>query len=1078
MTVSVMTVSGDTVLHEALELMRQKRLSSIVVLNQQSPAGIFTERDVLRLASIDVDKSKASVSQYMSSPLLMASEDMDYRDGYNFMMDNQVRHLVVIDESEHLSGIISETDFLYHINQEFLMRFKDVSAVMEKKVATLPLNSTSADAVQLMSEGHHSCVVVVENQIPQGIITERDFVRLELESDSLEQKSLTDIMSSPVLTIPKDTLLPEAMSAMELCKVRHLIITNNSEVIVGMISHHEIVRQMYDHQIEELMAFLHTQERELIQTKDELESERKLRCTEARLDLLLNTLPHGILECDSQGIITYSNSAYHALMGLEPDEITSRPVWEMYASTDDQIEVQQYFKYLLEEQPLPTPYTAKHYKSDGQNLLLTVVWDYQRDNTGQLTGLISVISDITKQSQSEQISLNRAIEMEQVFEAMPIAMVYADVSRRIQRVNPAFTAMFGYELREVINKETSVLYSSFDDFLEQGVQRFNSDGKGSKESYQIHYQRKNGEVFFGKTVGTTVRDNNAQVVGMLGLIEDITEYKKAEEYRRLSAQVIDNTSEGVMITDAEGTIVEVNNSFLTITGYTQDEVIGKNPRVLSSGYHDHSFYRKMWSSLQHTGQWKGEIWNRRKDGSIFPELQHVNAVKDEKSTITHFVSIFSDISKDKKTQEEIDYLAHYDPITKLPNRLMLNARLEQAISRARISDKHVGVIFIGIDRFKYINDSFGYHLGDDVLKRIAERLQASLGDNYFAARIGGDEYVLLAEDLKEVEQISLVVQKAFEVFKKPIGISEREVQLSASLGVCVYPNDGEEKSLLLRNADSAMYQAKKEGRNTYRFYTPELTENAMGQIVLENHLRTAIQRNELQLYFQPQVALETQVVVGYEALLRWFSPELGRVPPDKFIPIAEEFGLILTIGEWVLEKACNQAKAWVNAGYEFGRIAVNVAGLQIEQGNLVDMVKRILNENELPAKYLELEITESFIMEHADKTIEQLQELKALGVCIAIDDFGTGYSSLSYLKQLPVDKLKIDRSFVTDLPNDANSNAIAHAIVALAKSMGLTVIAEGVETSEQSMYLMDIGCQQVQGYLYGRPEHPSNLFNT
>jgi diguanylate cyclase (GGDEF)-like protein/PAS domain S-box-containing protein len=545
--------------------------------------------------------------------------------------------------------------------------------------------------------------------------------------------------------------------------------------------------------------------------------------------------------------------------------------------------------------------------------------------------------------------------------------------------------------------------------------------------------------------------------------------QQSEERLRLSASVFEHSVEGVVITDPQGTIVDVNRAFSNIMGYTRDEVLGKNPRFWSSGRHSKTFFSDLWRLLTETGQWRGELWNRRKDGSVFPEWLTINDVHDARGELTHYIGIFTDISHIKKSQEQLDFLAHHDPLTKLPNRLLMLERLSHAIARAERQGILLAVLFVDLDRFKQINDSMGHPQGDLLLQHVSSRLGKEIRNDDTLARIGGDEFVLLLEGINKVDTFTHAAQKLIALFDEPFILDQQEVNISASIGIAIYPEDGQESTTLLRNADAAMYRAKEIGRDNYQFYTQELTKNALARVAMESRLRHALDRGELYLVYQPQVALSNGAIIGAESLLRWQSPDLGLVSPATFIPFAEESGLIHSIGQWVLSKACRQGRLWLDQGYSLEHIAVNISGMQIQRGNLVDEVTKALEESRLPPERLELEVTEGFIMEDPEFAIKQLSVLRDLGVMLSIDDFGTGYSSLSYLKRLPIDKLKIDQSFVRDIPKDQDDMAITNAVIAMGHTLGLAVIAEGIETDVQVKFLTSRGCKEGQGYLFSKP---------
>ena len=588
---------------------------------------------------------------------------------------------------------------------------------------------------------------------------------------------------------------------------------------------------------------------------------------------------------------------------------------------------------------------------------------------------------------------------------------------------------------------------------------------GKQDRFEVEYIFDGCSLFYEANIGP-MKDGD-KVVGLIVNARDITKRKQIEDRLHQSAVVVENTAEAVIITDTENKIISVNSAFIEITGYAEEEVLGKTPTILKSERHEREFYSRMWRSLLETGRWQGEIWDRRKNGEVFPAWQTISAVYDSAGVKSNYVSVFSDISSIKKSQEEVDFLAYHDPLTNLPNRLLFNDRLEHALQRAKRERQMVAVIFLDLDRFKYINDSFGHPVGDKLIQEAAHRLESSVRKEDTVARLGGDEFVIAMEDIQDVQDVIVLIQKLMQVFRETFYIDAHEMHVTLSMGVSIYPRDGQDSASLIKYADTAMYRAKEEGRDKYHFYTSELTATIFEQVTMENALRHALEENELTLHYQPQYSLKTKQLVGVEALVRWRQGDGGLAYPSKFITLAEQSGLIISLGEWVLRTACQQVQRWREVGIDVPCVAVNVSALQLQRQEFVETVESVLAETGLPPNCLELEITESVIMRKADWVISRLDQLKALGVTLAIDDFGTGYSSLSYLKRMPVNRLKIDKSFVRDIPHDANDEAIARSVIALGHSLKLTVIAEGVETEAQYSFLSTQGCDECQGKLYG-----------
>jgi len=545
---------------------------------------------------------------------------------------------------------------------------------------------------------------------------------------------------------------------------------------------------------------------------------------------------------------------------------------------------------------------------------------------------------------------------------------------------------------------------------------------------------------------------------------------RAEEDLRLSAKVFESSVEGVILTDREANILRINKAFSEITGYNEADVIGRKPSLMQSGRHDRDFYRSMWAAINDHGYWQGEIWNRRKNGEIFPEWLTISTVFDDDGQVSHFIGGFTDLSQQKQAEDRIQHLMYYDALTDLPNRTLFRDRCKQAMSRARREGKRVAYLHFDLDRFVNVNDTLGHQVGDQLLQQVSQRLAGSIRQQDLVARFVGDEFGVAMVDLDRNGAVGDLVQPLIGTFAEPFRAVGQEIFLAPSVGVGLFPDDTDDYDELARFADTALHFAKREGGSSYQFYQKSMNADAGERLSMESALRRALEREEFQLHYQPQLSLETGKIIGVEALLRWVRNDGGEmVMPGDFIPLLEETGLIVPVGEWVLRQACADHAAWHKQDYGTIPIAVNLSARQFRDKGLVDMIHGVLEETSIEPHMIELEITESCVMEDPEMALHILDACHDMGIRLAIDDFGTGYSSLSYLKRFPLDVLKIDQSFVADIPEDEDDAAIIDTIIGMAHRLKLAVIAEGVETAAQADFLREHGCDYVQGYYYDRP---------
>jgi len=640
-----------------------------------------------------------------------------------------------------------------------------------------------------------------------------------------------------------------------------------------------------------------------------------------------------------------------------------------------------------------------------------------------------------------------------------------------------------FNLFEIHQSKFKASYETFIDAIHpDDRERVDNAYKNSlitKQPYEIDHRLKfpDGRIKHVREACDTSYDEEGNPVVSIGTVQDITNQVQTNEKMQLYAKVLLESSEAILVTDSQNNIITVNPALIKLSGYSEIELIGKNPRVLSSDKTSPETYQAMWQSIKINGYWEGELIDKRKDGTEYPKWLSISAIKDSKGNISNYIGIFKDISERKASEEKIQFLAHNDHLTGLYNRYSLEERLGQAINQAKRNRKRIAVLFVDMDRFKKINDSIGHQAGDAVIKQIAQRLKFTVRrESDVIARIGGDEFVIVLTEIENSTAAALISMTLIHMLDQSYNYNNHELFSSASIGISMYPSDGDNSSELIKNADIAMYHAKTAGRNNYQFFDTSINEKAKESIELENDLRNAIENNQLELHYQPQIKAITNEIIGVEALLRWKHPAKGYVSPERFIEIAEQSGQIHSIGKWVLNQVCVDIVKQNKSKNKILRVAINVSVEQLRSEDFVADIEEFLNKYNVPGNQIEVEITESIAMNDPEDTVEKLTSLKKLGISTSIDDFGTGYSSLAYLKLLPVDTLKLDRAFVENIEIDENDQAICDATISMAHSLGKAVVAEGVETQEQQDYLISKGCDFLQGYLISKPL-PIELLN-
>ena len=701
----------------------------------------------------------------------------------------------------------------------------------------------------------------------------------------------------------------------------------------------------------------------------------------------------------------------------------------------------------------------------------------ERISTGELLGIENIggIDEISRLGNSFN-AMVRALtasselvrKLSRAVEQAPVSTIITDLNGVIEYVNPQFVSTTGYSPAEVIGQPVSILKSG-STTAEAYAEMWQTIRAGETWRGEMQNKRKDGSLYWEQVLVSAVRNEQGEITHFLSVQEEITVRKERENRLELFARIFDGIHEAVMATDAQSHVVFVNPAFTGITGYAAAEVIGKTHSIMSASTADQTFYQEMRRSIDTKGHWQGEMADRRKDGQSYSAWLSISSMRNELGGTSHYIAVFSDISERKAVEERMAHMAQHDFLTDLPNRMLLQDHLEQAIIRAARERRKVAVLFLNLDRFKSINDTLGSLIGDKLLQEISRRISSAGRASDTVSRQGSDEFIILLIDMETVDDAALIATKLLQAVAGPYVIDGNEIEVTTSIGISLFPENGRDGDTLIKNADAAMQYAKESGRNNYQFFTGEMNRNAFERISVEKNLRHALERDEFCLHYQPQVDLRSGHIIGAEALIRWNHPSLGLVAPGQFIAIAEESGLIIPIGEWVLREACRQNMAWQKLGLPEIVMSVNLSVVQFRQKSLSEMIVSILSESGLDPASLELEITESVIMRNPDVAIVLLQQLKENGIKLSMDDFGTGYSSLSYLKRFPFSKLKIDQSFVRDLITDTDDAEIVSTIISMARNLKLKVIAEGVETAQQLNFLRQHECDEMQGYYFSRP---------
>ncbi|MDD2723367.1 MAG: bacteriohemerythrin [Methylovulum sp.] len=799
------------------------------------------------------------------------------------------------------------------------------------------------------------------------------------------------------------------------------------------------------------------------------QAEIALHDSNQQLSSLLNSMAEGAYGVDTQGNCRFVNRSFLRILGYEnADEVIGTHIHELIHHSHPAAECRMYAAYRRNE----AIYVADEvfWRKDGSAIPVEY-WSQPIITDGVMTGAIATFVDITGRKQIEARLIESESRLRAIIDNEPECIKIVDAQGFVVMMNPAGLAMVEADkLQQVIGKPVLNIIAPKYRKAYIELQRRVLAGESMQMQYEILGLK--GCCRWLDTHAVPMEEADGNVV-LLAVTRDITDRKKAEQQLRIAATVFES-QEGMMVTDTSNIILQVNKAFTDITGYSAEDIVGKDPRILQSGREDQTFFAAMWEGIDKTGSWAGEIWNRRKNGDIYPQYLTITAVKDQEGMVTHHVGTLTDITLRKSAEEKIERLAFYDPLTNLPNRRLLQDRLKSALASSFRNGRKGALLFIDLDNFKTLNDTLGHDMGDLLLQQVAERLMLCVREADTVARLGGDEFVVMLEDLsthtiEAAKQAETIGNKILATINQPFRLTAHHYHSTPSIGITLFNGHGQSVNNLLKHADIAMYQAKMSGRNALRFFDQKMQDAITRRVLMEEDLRKALLNGQFELHYQIQVD-GSWSPMGAEALIRWPHPKLGLVPPAEFIPLAEETGLILPIGQWVLESVCAQLKAWQQGPSTSGlELSLNVSAKQFFQADFVMQVRAAIQFYAINPKLLKLELTEGILLENIEETIATMNTLGEMGVQFSLDDFGTGYSSLQYLKKLPINQLKIDQSFVQDIGSDINGQVIVRTIIAMAANMNVGVIAEGVETAGQRQFLFENGCMNYQGYLFGKP---------
>ena len=929
----------------------------------------------------------------------------------------------------------------------------DIIGFATRNVVSLHSRESISKAARIMAEMRISSIVVTDRAgRPEGIVTERDILTAMQQAYPGEEP-ISKVMSSPIVIVPQSM---NTLEAYQLCLrkgIRHLVIVDEQESLAGIVSETDFRLHMNLSVLAGYRLIASAMTRSVLAMAPQSGLREVLNLMRSHRDgcvvAVEDGVPLGILT-ERDVVRLYSENPDRARLG----EVMTTPV--LTVSIGDSINA-----------------AAGRMIEGGVRHLVVV------DDDGHLAGLISE-HDLTQAMAlglNEEKAVSDGAFLNTLINTIPDLVWLKDRDGVYLACNARFESYFGKKEKDIVGQsvydfldcERADLYHGRDCMVIES-------GRASVDEEWLTFAEDGYRGLF-ETVRTPMRDSLGELIGVLGVARDITERKRAEESLRLTASVFDNSQEGIVITDAENRIIDVNPAFSRITGYAKEEAIGRNPSLLRSGRHPPSFYAELWHALENEGAWRGEIWNRRKSGEVYAELLSISVMHDENGKTRRHVAIFSDISRSKAYEEELARIAHYDALTGIPNRVLLADRMKQAMAQT-VREGHVmAVCYIDLDGFKSVNDTLGHEAGDQVLIEMAHRIGNTIRGGDTVARLGGDEFVVLLSGLEQGEECVTTLERLLATIVQPVSAKKSMLVLGASIGVCLYPLDDEDPDTLLRHADQAMYVAKQSGKNRFHLYDPEMDLRAHSHNEFVGSIRCGLEQEEFDLFYQPKIDLRTQELIGAEALIRWRHPERGLLLPAEFLHPIENSEIDIDMGDWVITSALEQLDKWRRGGLDI-EVSVNISAHHLESSSFVERLrKQLAKYPDIPPGRLQIEVLETAALADLVRVNEVIGACRKFGVSFALDDFGTGYSSLSYLRNLPVDVLKIDQSFVRNMLEDRGDMAIVQGVIALAGAFNRQTVAEGIETMEHYQILLDMGCDVGQGFGIARPMQADELTN-